>query len=90
MEVFLAVIDRGVGGVLRSREGLEGKASGLEKFCYALEAVRVLIAEAAAFALTLSMSLSCWIRSALLKGWKGGDSASALGGEDILLGCCLA
>jgi len=35
-------------------------------------------------ALTLSMSLSCWIRSVFVKGWKevGGDSS--FDGEDIL------
>jgi hypothetical protein len=32
------------------------------------------------------MSLSCWIRSAFVKGWKEDDSASALDGEDIVLG----
>jgi hypothetical protein len=30
------------------------------------------------------MSLSCWIRSAFVKGWKEGGGGSSFDGEDIL------
>jgi hypothetical protein len=37
---------------------------------------------------TLSMSLSCWIRSAFVKGWKAASGSSS-DGEDIVRICCL-
>jgi hypothetical protein len=80
---FLAIVDGSIRSILGCRECFEGEPGGLEEFGYTLSMVSLNQA-ACIIGRTLSISLSCWIRSAFVKGSKVEGSASASDGVDIV------